>query len=52
MGATLIKPSQRYDPWLGVVVQTFPSNRPWKEVSKTGFKILGPTQKICGGQSQ
>ena len=31
----------------GGVVQTFPGNSPWKDVSKTGFKILGasPPQK-------
>jgi len=34
------------------VVQTFPSNRPWKGVSKTGFKILGARQKNCGGESK
>jgi len=32
------------------VVQTFPGNSPWKEVPKTGFKILGAApKKICGG---
>jgi len=34
----------------GDVVQTFPGNSPWKEVPKTGFKILGAAPKIiCGG---
>ena len=35
---------------LGVVVQTFPGNSPWKEVPKTGFEILGgPQKKFAGG---
>jgi len=33
----------------GGVVQNFPGNSPWKEVPKTGFKILGFPQKIWGG---
>jgi len=33
--------------------QTFPSNRPWKGVSKTGFKIFGaPLNKFAGGGSK
>ena len=38
----------------GGMVQTFSGNSPWKEVPKTGFKILGapPPQKknLHGGQ--
>ena len=34
----------------GGVVQTFPGNSPWKEVPKTGVKILGaPAKKFGGG---
>ena len=33
----------------GDMVQTFPGNSPWKEVPKTGFKILGaPPKKLWG----
>jgi len=32
----------------GGVVQTIAGNSPWKGVPKTGFKILGLRQKICG----
>ena len=33
------------------MVKTFPSNRPWKGVSKTSFKILGvPPNKFAGGK--
>jgi len=50
-GATPMKISGPQNPptlWpkVRVVVQTFPSNRPWKgvSVSKSGFKILGAPQ--------
>ena len=34
----------------GGVVQKFFGNSPWKDVPKSGFKILGaPPQKNCGG---
>ena len=35
----------------GGMVQNFPGNSPWKEIPKTGFKILGalPQKKILWG---
>ena len=37
----------------GGVVQNFSGNSLWKEVTKTGFKILGapPKEKFAGGQT-
>jgi len=35
---------------VGGVVQTFPSNRPWKGISKSGFKILRAPSNIFGGR--
>ena len=37
---------------LGGVVQNFPGNNPWKDVPKTGIKILGAPQRKFVGRSK